>query len=266
MRLIPALLAKEHSISCWVRSREAAEKINSRFPQVAIVKSPTELGTQDLVLNLIVDYGRTGSSTEEIMKINVDLPFSLIEQTDAHGIINFSTALPENYSIYSNTKIILERKLAALTTSGVRVTNLKIHNFYGSKASDLNFVVHMIKSMSANIPNIPLTKSLHKRDIIHISDMVSAAMTVIDARDEIPQTSIDVGTGDGIILKDIVEFIKIELNSSSHLDFGSIANNPAELPEMKANIEILQSLGWKPKFSWKEGIRQTIKGMQSDSD
>jgi hypothetical protein len=75
-----------------------------------------EIAPQDIVFNLVVDYGKNSESISEVMAVNVNYPLQKLEKIQFKSVINFSTALEKNVSNYSLSKRILEEKEKRRTT------------------------------------------------------------------------------------------------------------------------------------------------------
>lgn len=69
--------------------------------------------------------------------------------------------------------------------------------------------------------------------------------------------------GNSIEVKEFVEQIvkelKLKQQVSTKLNFGAILYRANENMNMKANIEKLLNLSWKPKVSVKDGIRKILE-------
>ena len=71
--------------------------------------------------------------------------------------------------------------------------------------------------------------------------------------------TIEIGSGVALKLQEFVEEIKHLTQSQSQLLYGAVARRLNEPAELKADISKLQSLGWGPKVSIREGLAETIK-------
>lgn len=215
--------------------------------------------SQDVVMNLVVDYGRNNKSIDELIRINVDYPFERIKRLKFETLINFSTALDESVSAYATSKKQLERKLVEFSkSSGSQVLNLHIQQFYGPGVPAHNFVAFLLTKMQLN-EAIPLTDGQQLRDFIFIDDLLDAICLLIEKRKTLKaQEVIQIGSGTSIKVAEFVKRLKDLAGSTSELQFGAIPRRPQEPLELKADISQLQSLGWQPKYSLIEGMKKTI--------
>ena len=68
------------------------------------------------------------------------------------------------------------------------------------------------------------------------------------------------GTGKVVSLKSFVEEIKKISNSKTKLGFGALSHRENEIMYSKANTSHFLKLGWKPKYTYKEGLKDMLKG------
>ena len=117
----------------------------------------------------------------------------------------------------------------------------------------------MIKKMLKNEPNIDLTLGKQKRDFIFIDD-VSRAFEIILSKHKTLQyyEEFNIGSGESIKLKKLLNNIKYKLNSSSNLNFGTIKYRKNEIMNSQIDISRIKQLGWTPQFSLDQGIDKVI--------
>ncbi|MDR2010196.1 MAG: hypothetical protein LBQ22_06920, partial [Bacteroidales bacterium] len=83
----------------------------------------------------------------------------------------------------------------------------------------------------------------------------SAFEVVINKNEAITSGStFQVGSGETVSIKELMLFLKEQTGSNSLLNFGAIPYRENELMVSKTNIEPLRKLGWKPKYTIKEGL------------
>lgn len=246
-----------YSVYCFIRSEESQKKIESITSRVHFIDSVEQCRLNfDVIINFIVDYGKN-KDLEDLRKINIDYPFNIINSIEFETIINTSTALPKHVSAYSQTKNELEEKLV-LSFKNKRVINLKLQQFYGPGTTTQNFITFLIDKMKTN-QSIDLSPCLNSRDFIFVDDVISAIKIIIEKRNEIKTTNIDLGTGETLLLKNVVEEIKNKTSSHSTLNFGALPARKNEPLIMKADITFLKTLGWQPKTDFNDGINKILK-------
>jgi UDP-glucose 4-epimerase len=95
-------------------------------------------------------------------------------------------------------------------------------------------------------------------DHIYVKDAVDAALAVFecDAAMGIP---VDVGTGDDVTVSFFVTMVLEGAGSKSEVEFLPMRSGEAEHAIVKADITFLKDVvGWKPKYSLEDGLRETI--------
>jgi nucleoside-diphosphate-sugar epimerase len=98
------------------------------------------------------------------------------------------------------------------------------------------------------------------RDFIYIDDVVSALLAIIDVATNLPAWSqFDIGTGEGIALREYVELARLETGSRTELR-TTLKYRPSDLTPLVANVNDLFAIGWRPGVSIATGIRQTVAG------
>lgn len=131
---------------------------------------------------------------------------------------------------------------------------------YGPKDDSTKFIPFVIEKMLKNEKQIDLTKGEQKRDFIYVEDVVRAYLTLVKTIDKLDKKyyHIEVGTGKPTTIKDIVLLIKMLTNSDIKLNFGTLPYRKNELMYSSANIDFIKKLGWEPKVSLEEGLKETI--------
>jgi CDP-paratose synthetase len=247
-----------NEISVFIRHEASVSKMRPYQVNLIDDKSISHLAPQDVVLNLVVDYGK-GKTREEIQSINVDFPLSILKKIQFKTILNFSTGLGKDVSDYAFTKRMLEEKLSELAKlREFQLLNLRLQHFFGPRAPSHNFVTFLVTKLLAN-EDISLTDCQQKRDFISTTDVVSAIGFISSHLDRFKNDDIvEIGSGRSIILQDFIERIKVLANSKSHLKYGEVSRRPNEPDEVVASVEYLKELGWEPKISLENGIRETV--------
>ena len=106
---------------------------------------------------------------------------------------------------------------------------------------------------------IPIFGDGHQTaDHIYVKDAVSAALAVFeyDAAIGIP---VDVGTGDDVTVNYFVTMVLEETGFKSEIEFLPMRSGEAEHAIVKADTTFLKdTVGWAPKYSLQEGLKETI--------
>lgn len=243
----------EIEISAFVRN----DKLNDL--KVKTYTSVEQIPTQDVVMNLVVDYGK-GKELPEVMAVNVDFPFSILEKIHFKTVINFSTGLDKSVSHYALSKRTLEEKLDLLGKEKNRqVINLRLQHFYGPGAPAHNFITFLISSMKAG-NELPLTDCQQRRDFIFTDDVLDGVEVILKKLKDLPANEVlEIGYGQSMKLQDVVEMIKSKTHSQSLLNYGAFERRQNEPADLYADITKMRKLGWSPKTSLESGLSKSIE-------
>lgn len=225
------------------------------------------------VLHCATDYGRKSVSSASIIEANLLLPLRLLETAVEHGtpfFVNTDTVLDKRINDYSLSKRQFREWLEALAGS-IQGINIALEHFYGPGDDRTKFVGEMVARMLRGDRSISLTPGEQLRDFIHIDDVVDAFMCIlahhVATRSSTPsQTSspgsvinYEVGSGQPISIRRFMTLLhQIAARADVSLDFGAIPYRPNEVMHSRAQVAPLMKLGWMPRVSLEDGLRQTI--------
>jgi len=216
----------------------------------------------DFIIHTATFYGRNNEDIHQIAETNLFMPFHLLNlaiKSNVTAFINTDTVLDRFVSAYALTKNQLKDWLY-FRRNEIKTINMELEHFYGEGCNNSNFVTAMIERLKNNDPVIDLTAGEQQRDFIYYEDVVAAFEIVIRKNDEIPTNSnFQAGSGEHISIKELMLFLKKEMDSSSKLNFGAIPYRENELMKSETDIEPLKNLGWKPNYGIKEGLLKTIR-------
>ncbi len=96
------------------------------------------------------------------------------------------------------------------------------------------------------------------REFLHVDDMADAAVHLFfhyDAPDTVP-SHVNIGCGEDIRIKELAEIIKKIVGYEGKIVWD--ASKPDGTPRKLLDVSKLNALGWKPKITLEEGIRQVV--------
>lgn len=227
----------------------------------------------DYIVHTATCYGRNNESEEVIQDVNVDLPFSLLEQAIKNKVKAFINAdtffredmgLKEGERLYVSTKKSFLRKAKEkIAGTELKFVNLILQQIYGPADRPEKFVPAMMRRLQAD-SEIQLTPGEQKRDFVYVEDAASAFLSAILSVDKLDQTEeFEIGAGKSYTIKFIVELIKNLLSSQTRLKWGALPYRDNEIMDSSANIEANQKIGWRAKIGLKEGMQKTVNYYQS---
>jgi CDP-paratose synthetase len=223
----------------------------------------------NLVVNTVTNYGRKDTKLSSILDTNLMFGLKLLEESvnaNVKAFINTDTLLDRNINSYALSKAQLVEWMKFLTTKNItKMINVKIEHMYGPFDDENKFIYWLINQLKQNVEKIDLTSGIQKRDFIYIDDIVSAYGTIIKNIDTFSNfKEFELGTGNSIEVKQfidkIVQLLEIKQKVFTKLNFGAIIYRDNENMNMQADIAKLEELGWKPKVSIEDGIKNIIDG------
>ena len=160
-------------------------------------------------------------------------------------------------SVYGKAKLLASMHLLNLfKKNNFPSIILRLYLAYGPKQDINRFLPIVIKSCIKN-EKFPCSKGNQLRDFLYIDDVVNAilkSLTNKNARGQI----INLGSGKPRIIKKIIEYIKKTLKGGYPL-FGKIKLRKDEILKVYPDINKAKNkINWKPKISFKKGLKVTI--------
>lgn len=276
--LVKKLLDESYQVVIFKRSFSDANRIKDVLSELLVfdidktsLETPFRLlGKIDAVIHTATCYGRKQESISDVFQSNTWFPLQLLETA-----ISFQTNFFFNTDTYFNKNDIPYLGLVNYSLSKeqlrqwgkqlakeqkIHFVNIRIEHMFGGGDSETKFVNNIIQRCLNNQLEIDLTPGEQERDFIYIDDVVSAYVTLLLKRYEFIDTyqEYELGSGQAIKLRTLVEMIKKITQSSSQLNFGTLPYRKHEIMYSQANIEPLKKLGWLPKYSLQQALQKTI--------
>ena len=240
-------------------TNEPLNEIFERYRPIGIIHTATK-------------YGRTGESVPNLLDVNVDLPIRLLELSQTYNIkvfINIGSFITQGNGYNYLQDYALSKKqcsqwleLIANKVNTCKVIDFNLYHPFGPGDSEAKFVSQMVKAMKEKTPFIDLTPGEQKRDFIYVADAVAAIELALKRSVKLqkPYTQTDLGTGSSYSLRYFLETLKaVSKNTETELRFGKLSYRENEIMEAKANPDLLESWGWKPKYTLDQGLLLTVK-------
>lgn len=242
-------------------TRPGTKPSDIEYPSASLEKAVDEFNP-DLVFHFATNYGRDPKTQDQISAVNFDLPYRLLKALQGHSqtvFVNCDTKLPKDVSDYAFFKgaftELAERMVKP--SGGPRLLTLKLEHFYGPHGPQHHFVSFVAEKLRRG-EEIPLSPGLQTRDFVHIFDVVDAISVAVKKFKSSPDRSlrVEIGSGEQIPIKSLVEMMKSLSGSQSKLLFGALPLRPNEVMASVADLARLQSWGWQPKVSLELGLKQ----------
>jgi nucleoside-diphosphate-sugar epimerase len=101
----------------------------------------------------------------------------------------------------------------------------------------------------------PCTHGRQIRSFLHVADVGAAFASVLDSRLEGP---VNIGSDERISLADLIGFIAQEIGRADLVQLGARIAPADEPPLLVPDVHRLHEVPWRPRFTLREGIMDTI--------
>lgn len=221
----------------------------------------------DAVIHLATSYGRQEEPPSQVVATNVVFPLTLLERATRFGVrvfINAANTYTLDYKylqLYTLSKQQFAEWGRLLTPSGMRFVNLRLFHPYGPGDRSSKFVPQMIRSCLASNGDIRLTPGEQCKDFLYVQDFLTAVHTLLDAPGRLPEgfITLDCGSGRAVSIREFVETVHRVTGSRSALRFGALPYRENEIMFSQADPAALRALGWEPKVSLEQGIKNILQ-------
>jgi len=92
------------------------------------------------------------------------------------------------------------------------------------------------------------------REFLYVDDLADACLFLMNHYDG--TEIVNIGTGEDVTIAELAHLIKKTIGYEGNFVFDT--TKPDGTPRKLLNVDFLNSLGWKPKHSLKEGIRKAV--------
>jgi len=215
------------------------------------------------IIHCATDYGRKQFDPIQTIETNLILPLKLLHAAASNNVlvfINTDTVLDKRVDTYSLSKRQFSEWLEKYSNDIITV-NVALEHFYGPFDNDSKFVSYVIRKMLGNEDSIDFTLGLQKRNFVYIEDVIDAFIVLLNNINKLDNSfhNFEVGTEDSVTIKDFVVLVKkLCNNNTTDLNFGAINYRENEVMNTNTNTDKLKSLGWFPRFSLEDGLKNTI--------
>jgi nucleoside-diphosphate-sugar epimerase len=138
------------------------------------------------------------------------------------------------------------------------VVMARVFMVYGPAQRDLSKLVPYVtlSLLQGKSPNI--SSGSRMVDWVYVDDVIDGFLSVAIAPD-IEGATVDIGSGNLVAIREIVERLEKILNTGSRASFGALQDRPLE-PVRIANVKDTYSkIGWKPTNSLNVGLQTTVE-------
>ena len=128
---------------------------------------------------------------------------------------------------------------------------------YGPRQDKNRFIPIIIDGCIKN-KKFPCSTGNQLRDFIHVEDVVDAILKSLKSKSARGQI-INIGSGKPRKIKNIIQSIK-KISKGCHTQFRKIKFRKDEILKIYPNIKKAKNtINWRPKISFRDGLKSTIK-------
>jgi nucleoside-diphosphate-sugar epimerase len=228
----------------------------------------------DVVVNCANSFENTLLTDRSPLVANLQFPLFILETVlgSASHFVNLDTSLNKNKLIYpARTYYSLTKKhfkeYLEIMSNKIKVSNLICEHVYGiGSINRKTLIADLIKyGLSGNHEELKLTKGEQIRDFVHVEDVASAILTVIQLRLESfgeNYLNFEIGTGNGISIKEVASLIQEKLKLKTPYALDTVGYRENEIMYSVANLKLMNEIGWHPSFTISEGLDHIIQSVQ----
>lgn len=223
----------------------------------------------DLILHTATCYGRAAENAYQIFSTNTVFAFQLLEAAIAIGVpqfINVGTSLLRSTNAYALSKTQFSEWGKLLGESAaISFVDVILEHMYGPGDSDSKFTSMVIRQCLHGRDVLRLTKGEQLRDFVYIDDVLDAFVALIEttACRSNGFHQFQVGSGVSVSVREYAELAKSITKSVTELQFGALSYRPNEVMHSVADLKKMRKLGWEPRWTLEEGIRETVRQERS---
>jgi len=255
-------ILKRSTSNTW-RIKKHLDRVKSYDVDIEPIEKAFEDKEVGIVIHTACHYGRNNDPISKVVETNLLFSLKLIE-----------TAIKFNTSTFFNTDTLLQKYLNTYTISKkqfvewlkelsdqINVVNLKLEHMYGPNDDLSKFTTWVVRNFLKNKGKMELTPGKQKRDFIYVNDVVDAYKILLNEclDRSLGFSEYEVGSGKTISIQDFVQTVKMLTNSKTKPIFGARPYRKNEIMYSEADTRKLLNLGWKPKYTLKEGLTEMIE-------
>ena len=261
--IVHELLEKEHDVFCVMRDLSYKQEVESLgacalSSDLGDIERLFERIEIDYIINSACAYKVNDSLYGDLLEANVFFPLRVLNKAIQYNIRNYITigsSLPNGLNFYSFSKNKFSEFAEYMCEGNAfNFADLRLEMFYGGLCEPPNRFLRSCREKLKLDEDILLTEGGQKRDIIHVEDVVSIISRLIETGYVRGYSKLSVGSGENHSIREIIEFMKDYLDSTSNLKFGAIESRKDE-PDTLANIEWYKEIGYNLKYTYFEGLK-----------
>lgn len=266
-----------HGVVALLRASSDAARLAGSQVEVCRFGSDQELAAAllaaapDAIVHTACAYGRQGESLLQLADANIRFGLALLQALAQLPVtpgrrrlfLNTGTALAPEVSAYALSKHQFAqwgRRLAGERPDALQFVNVELQHMYGPGDDASKFTTHVLHACHRHQPTLALTAGEQHRDFIFIDDVLSGYETLLMQADRLGAlVDVPLGSGDAPTLRSYVETVHHLCQSRTELQFGALPYRAHEAMHCQADLALMHTLGWAPRWSLVDGLQRTIQ-------
>lgn len=136
----------------------------------------------------------------------------------------------------------------------------RIFFVYGPHEHPARLVSSVVHSLLKNEP-VECSHGKQIRDLLFVEDVASGFVSILE--NEI-RGIVNIGSGEGVALKDVIKTIGDKIGHSHLIRMGSLPSPQNDPPILVADTKrLIEEVGWTPRFDINAGLDRTIQWWKS---
>lgn len=250
--------------------REAMKDIDTVFHLAALVAIPFSYHSPDMYVDTNI------KGTLNVLQAARDYKTSRVIITSTSEVYGTAQYVPidekhpfQGQSPYSATKIGADRLAESFYRSfNMPITIVRPFNTYGPRQSARAVIPTIISQLLAGKKEIKLGSLTPTRDFNYVKDTVNAFIEIANSPNTIGE-EINIATQQEISIKQLAEELIKQINPNAKIVTDDIRLRPEKSEVNRllgSNEKIIRLTGWRPSYSFEDGLKETIEFIRSNLD
>lgn len=186
---------------------------------------------------------------------------SCAEYDWSEGDLNETTTPLNPSTLYGETKASLYKILNSYALiNELSLAWGRIFFLHGPNEAPSRFVPSVIQSLLQN-KDVKCSHGHQIRDFLHVEDIARAFSTLLDSK---LQGAINIASGEGYPLREIIHLLTQMVNSKGSIIYGALPVAKNDPPKLVGDVTRLHTeLNWRPRYTLSEGLHRTVEWHQS---
>lgn len=165
------------------------------------------------------------------------------------------------HTLYGWAKATTQQRLVnEAGDTGVSFAWATLFESFGPFEHPSRLVPKVVAALLAGIPVATLA-GRHRRDFLDVRDVARALACLLDAP---VQGRVNVGSGEGTGIADVVAHLADAVGRPELLELGAAPDPDDEPPSLVAAVQRLHDeVGFRPEIPWRDGLRDTVSWWRS---